>query len=441
MLVSNPERFVIIPNIDEGAKFVIAHEAKENISPKETSAITSNGTHIITPSSGFNAMKEVEVDVFVPVPTTEEKSVDITRNGEVEILPTSADAMTKVIANVQVPPPPLEEKQVTITSNGTTIVTPDNADGLSKVEVVTDVPEGFDLVKHGETQEFQDKFNGSIEEDILYTINFFKSNEDKTSFNKIAKNNQQVVFLPNDFNYDNVGNWVSTFESSGIRFIDNIEKLKGWGEYTFRYCTFNEIPSHITFNFIAYLAFANINVKKNVHKKITINWAYKYDSAYCKQVFANAKIPNVEEIEIIGVPTSLAAWFTGANFPKKITCIDSGLIESTHQIIWGNPNVVEFVFGSMEKCTLFGELHPNFSSNNITTFMLKKWKQADINLQYSPKLSIESIHHDIQNAMSVADGAVARTLTLHATAKTNWEASEYYQEDLAVLEEKGITIA
>lgn len=65
MLVSNPERFVIIPNIDEEAKFVIAHEAKENISPKETSAITSNGTHIISPSKGFTAMKYVEVDVEV----------------------------------------------------------------------------------------------------------------------------------------------------------------------------------------------------------------------------------------------------------------------------------------------------------------------------------------------------------------------------------------
>lgn len=56
MLVSNPERFVIIPNIDEGAKFVVAHEARENISPKETSAITLNGTYHIAPSKGYDAM-------------------------------------------------------------------------------------------------------------------------------------------------------------------------------------------------------------------------------------------------------------------------------------------------------------------------------------------------------------------------------------------------
>jgi hypothetical protein len=72
------------------------------VQPIKRENITSNGKHVITPSSGFNAMREVEVDVNVP--------------------------------QLQ-----LEEKQVTITSNGTTIVTPDNADGLSKVEVVTDV--------------------------------------------------------------------------------------------------------------------------------------------------------------------------------------------------------------------------------------------------------------------------------------------------------------
>ena len=72
------------------------------VQPIKRENITSNGKHVITPSSGFNAMREVEVDVNVP--------------------------------QLQ-----LEEKQVTITSNGTTIVTPSVADGMSKVEVVTDV--------------------------------------------------------------------------------------------------------------------------------------------------------------------------------------------------------------------------------------------------------------------------------------------------------------
>lgn len=80
------------------------------VQPIKKESITSNGKHVISPSSGFTAMREVEVDVIVPVPTTEIKNVTITSNGEVEILPTSADAMTKVIANVQVPPPKTKPK-------------------------------------------------------------------------------------------------------------------------------------------------------------------------------------------------------------------------------------------------------------------------------------------------------------------------------------------
>jgi hypothetical protein len=102
MLVSNPERFVIIPNIDEGAKFVIAHEAKENISPKETSAITLNGTYHITPSSGFNAMREVEVEVIVPTTALATLDKTILENGEFEFLPNDGEAFDKVKIKINV---------------------------------------------------------------------------------------------------------------------------------------------------------------------------------------------------------------------------------------------------------------------------------------------------------------------------------------------------
>jgi surface protein len=69
------------------------------------------------------------------------------------------------------------------------------------------------------------------------------------------------------------------------------------------------------------------------------------------------------------------------------------------------------------------------------------WKQSNISFVYSAKLSPISIHLLISRAMDVVDGATARTLTLHATAKTNWQNSEYYEQDLAVLSTKGITIA
>lgn len=81
----------------------------------------------------------------------------------------------------------------------------------------------------------------------------------------------------------------------------------------------------------------------------------------------------------------------------------------------------------------------------ISTWALKElylseWKSYDITLT-SSNLIPKSIHYIIQNAMNVEDGATARTLTITATAKTNWQNSEYYEQDLAVLEQKGITIA
>lgn len=75
------------------------------------------------------------------------------------------------------------------------------------------------------------------------------------------------------------------------------------------------------------------------------------------------------------------------------------------------------------------------------TIIFRNWRFGNVPISNSLKLSAESIHYIIQNAVDLADGATARTLTLSAPAKTNWQNSEYYAEDLAVLSTKGITIA
>ena len=119
----------------------VVEKADPKLQSKEITISTNNSTTDIVADEGFDGLEKVSVSVDVEMPTTEEKSVTITSNGEVEILPTNADAMAKVTANVQVPPPPLEEKQVTITKAKTTkIITPDAEYGLSRVEVSTDIP-------------------------------------------------------------------------------------------------------------------------------------------------------------------------------------------------------------------------------------------------------------------------------------------------------------
>lgn len=118
--------------------------------------------------------------------------------------------------------------------------------------------------------------------------------------------------------------------------------------------------------------------------------------------------------------------------------IDTSSVTRLQQAFYESSNLTKIVLSSVEKCT-------NFSSAFYMTYSLvyikfEKWKQGDVSLSYSV-ISPESIHYIIQNAVNLADGATARTLTLHATAKTNWQNSEYYEQDLAVLEQKGITIA
>lgn len=102
-------------------------------------------------------------------------------------------------------------------------------------------------------------------------------------------------------------------------------------------------------------------------------------------------------------------------------------------------NLKKIKLSRIDKASSFGNTFYNMSS--LESLEFDAWKKGSISLSASSKLTPQSIHYIIQNAMSLADGATARTLTLHATAKANWEASEYYQEDLAVLADKGITIA
>lgn len=68
------------------------------VQPIKRESITSNGKHIITPSSGFNAMREVEVDVQVPLPNIEPtKQVTFNDNIITTILPSEGyDAIESV---------------------------------------------------------------------------------------------------------------------------------------------------------------------------------------------------------------------------------------------------------------------------------------------------------------------------------------------------------
>jgi hypothetical protein len=78
---------------------------------------------------------------------------------------------------------------------------------------------------------------------------------------------------------------------------------------------------------------------------------------------------------------------------------------------------------------------------NLQNFIpFRHWNSGDFTLD-GPKLTPYSIHLIIERASGLDEYAVQRTLTLHADAKANWMASEYYDADVAMANEKLITIA
>lgn len=79
----------------------------------------------------------------------------------------------------------------------------------------------------------------------------------------------------------------------------------------------------------------------------------------------------------------------------------------------------------------------SFQCSSLEDCWLRNWKAYNISLASAPKINPYSIHFILNHTESTT----ARTLTLHATTKANWEASEYYEEDLERAQLLNITIA
>ena len=165
----------------------------------------------------------------------------------------------------------------------------------------------------------------------------------------------------------------------------------------------------------------------------------------------NAKIGTVQQafqealnLEIIGKvnlinSNSLYATCYGCTSLKKCEFYNCGNTTLCNQAFYNCYNLRELTLLDISK---FNDIVNTFNNCvSLERLTITMWKQKDIKLAQSSKLSPESIHYIIQNAVDLADGATARTLTLHATAKTNWMNSKYYEEDEITRISKGITIA
>jgi hypothetical protein len=355
--------------------------------------------------------------------TTEEKVVDITSNGEVEILPTSADAMTKVTANVQVPPPALEEKQVTITKAKTTeIITPDTEYGLSRVEVSTDIPlesKQITITENGTTTiEASEGFEGLSSVEVTTDVNTLQG----LDFSDIYDAEQ--------------ANGINQYYKDGIEYAEEIKR--NWDD------NITSVLSKFRDN-QDLIFLPNLN-----YDKVTDARSFCYD---CRNLeYAKVVMPNVDRAELIFYGTynlkqvyadlpkaTIINMFTYLNSSLRYAYLNCPMAISLNSIFYVNYGLITAKLPNVSRATSFNEAFAVCSQ--LTNLEIGYWAKSDIFLGACTKLTPMSVHYIIQNAMGVADGATARTLTLDATAKTNWQNSEYYEQDLAVLSTKGITIA
>lgn len=111
--------------------------------------ISANGTQTITPSSGYDAIDELELTVAVPEKQLQSKTYNFIQNTNIQLLPDSGyDGFDTVTLNINVPSSTINNQDKTITQNGA--YTADSGyTGLGTVTV--NVPSGSGDVKLFET--------------------------------------------------------------------------------------------------------------------------------------------------------------------------------------------------------------------------------------------------------------------------------------------------
>lgn len=102
--------------------------------------IDRDGSYDIGPDEGYDAVKNVSIDVDIPLQTS--KRISVTENGRHEIRPDAEFAgLERAVIDVNVPGggEPEQSKELTITENGQTTILPDEGYTLSSVDLTVDV--------------------------------------------------------------------------------------------------------------------------------------------------------------------------------------------------------------------------------------------------------------------------------------------------------------
>ena len=351
------------------------------VEPIKTQTITKNGKYIIKPSEQYDAIKGVELDVAV-APNLQNKSAKITQNGQYEY---QADAefegIDKMSVEVEVKPT-LENVSVEYAENGEYQIAPQNAEGIGKVDVKVDVAKELD-------------FDGVFDQEQANEINQYY--KDGIAYARAIKD---TLLEPMSFFGDE--------KLTILPYISSLESVNDADRLFARCYNLALMPSVLDFKSA---------------QRLYYTFSYDYNISN-EHIIINA--PKCISIE--GV-------FSFCRDIKKVT-INAPELKKLR--LWNSDDLIHFLdLGNVEKCEFESCI---FFTEEIR---ITNWKYGNITLYGGSQYSASplSVHHTIQNAVGLADGATARTLILSTTIKTNWQNSEYYEQDLAVLSTKGITIA
>lgn len=247
----------------------------------------------------------------------------------------------------------------------------------------------FDLIKYGASAETQIKLNSIINEKIKYSANNLKDLKKIIGSADYKYYYDGKMYYFTDVDMSEVTTAISIFRSSGVCYI-NIQDLQNCTDLT------NLCSS-----------------------------AYLLEEAY---IYGTKKVINFGN-------AFFDCWLL-----KNISVIDTQSAVQIQGFFNGCTYLEEAKLTSIENVT---RAESFCNAHRLKKLEFDRWKQTSLSL-LAPALSVESINYIIEHALGEEDGATARTLTLHATAKANWMDTaqnpdyEYYQ---AMATEKLITIA
>jgi hypothetical protein len=308
------------------------------------------------------------------------------------------------------PSMPLQEKSVTITKNGTTEVVPDSGYALEKVEVTTDVNtlQGLDFSEIYDAEQAQE-LNADYKSEIEYAEDI-KRNWDENNTSCIF-NNKNIRYFP----HIDIGNCTAvSFKGctklfsmpKNMDFSNVVNFMQAWHECT----ELQYLPDVINLKSAKICNRIINNCPKLKKMPLFINSEGVEDFQFA---FSNIKLDSIT------INTDSCKNLNGICYASKYK-----------NIILSSIRNATYLNNSFYNCTELIELR------------FIEWKQTNISLVYSSKLSAESIDHNIENAIDKEDGATDRTLQLHATAGANWDANSKYQgeERNLILTQKGIEV-